>query len=62
MKFQKKLEFQKKIHVKFQIVREKLEFVGFSLNNPVPIDFQINFEKLLRSKKTSYQISKNHMQ
>ena len=35
----KKLEFQKKIHMKFQIVREKLEFVDFSLIGPVSNPF-----------------------
>ena len=55
-----KLEFQKKNHMKFQKMGEKLEFVGFSLSSPVPIDLLINFEKFLRSKETSHQNSKNH--
>ena len=55
-----KLEFQKKNHMKFQKMGEKLEFVEFSLINPVPTDLSINFEKFLRSKETSYENSKNH--
>ena len=62
-KFQKnggKIEIPKKNNMKFQKMGEKLEFVEFSLINPVPTDLPINFEKFLCSKETSYQNSKNH--
>ena len=64
MKFQKtggKIGIPKKNLVKFKIMGEKLEFVGFSLSSPVPTDYLINFEKFLRSKETSYQNSKNRL-
>ena len=52
-KWEKKLEFQKKILMKFQ--KKNPQVVRFQ------IDLLINFEKILRSKETSYQNSKNHM-
>ena len=38
-KWEKKLEFQKKILMKFQKMGGKLEFVGFSSSSPVPNRF-----------------------
>ena len=64
MKFQKnggKIGIPKKKSYEIPIKwGEKLEFVGFSLSSPVPIDLLINFEKVLRSKEASHQNSKNH--
>ena len=51
----------KKNHMKFQIMRKKMEFVDFSLVGPVSTNLLIDFEKFLRSKETSYQNSKNRM-
>ena len=59
-KMEEKLEFQKKFSWNSKKWGKKLEFVGFSLSSPVPIDLLINFEKFLRSKETSHQNSKNH--
>ena len=64
MKFQKnggKIGIPKKKSYEIPIKwGEKLEFVGFSLSSLQPV-FLINFEKILGSKETSYQNSKNHM-
>ena len=50
MKFQKKLEFQKKFHIKFQKNGgKKLEFVDFSLIGPVSNQFTNYFEISLKN-------------